>query len=76
MQQIFRRQLLALRELGDTPARVGVQCRQFIGAVLAARIELRPNTEAVRDVLLADGVPPAAATQFTETFDRAVWARA
>lgn len=73
MQQIFRRQLLALGELTGCTAAVVQQCQQFIRGVLAAPLAMRPHTEAVLDVLLFNRVGAATAACFAETFDAAVW---
>ena len=76
MQQAFRRQLLGLGRLGGTQAQVDGQCRQFISAVLAVKIELRPNTIAVLDVLSNNRVATAIAARFVDMFDATVWSGA
>ena len=73
MQQSFRRQLLALGQLRGETELVDRQCQQFIRSVLEARMDARPNTESVLDVLQSNRVSAAVAARFTNTFDAAVW---
>ena len=73
MQQSFRRYLLALGPLDGEAASVDRQCQQFIRSVLTARLEVRPDTQGVLDVLQSNHVATAVAARFTQTFDAAVW---
>jgi hypothetical protein len=48
-------------------------CQRFIRSVLEVKIDLRPNTQSVLDVLQSNRVSTAVAARFTKTFDVAVW---
>lgn len=73
MQQVFRRQLLALGSLAGTTESVDRSCQQFIQSVLATAIEKRPDSDGVMDVLRSNGVLSAVVARFVNTFNRAVW---
>ena len=73
MQQVYRRQLLALGRLGGDEELLDAQCQRFIRTALAARLNTRPHTEAVLDVLLSSGASSAVAARFVGAFDEAVW---
>lgn len=73
MQQVFRRQLLALGRIGGDDVTVDGQSRAFIRSVLAAAIETRPDTQGVRDVIASMGASMAATDRFVDAFDAAVW---
>jgi hypothetical protein len=73
MQQLFRRQLLALGSLRGDAARVDDECQRFIRSVLASDVDSRPTAEGVLDVLQRNGVASAVAARFTATFEAAIW---
>ena len=75
MQQVYRRQLLALGRINDAPESVDSHCQQFIRSVLAGPIGTRPDTEGVKDVLLSMGVSAESTARFVDAFDAAVWDR-
>lgn len=73
MQQVFRRQLLALGRIDRDEAAADEQCRAFVRSVLGASLEARPDTQGVRDVLTSIGASRAATDRFVDAFDAAVW---
>lgn len=72
MQQVFRRQLLAMGRMNSDVV-VDEQCHKFVRSVLGAALELRPDTQGVRDVLTSAGASTAATDRFVDAFDAAVW---
>ncbi len=73
MQQVFRRELLALGRIDGDEVAVDEQCRTFVRSVLGAAIETRPDTQDVRDVIASMGASTAAMDRFVDAFDAAVW---
>jgi hypothetical protein len=73
MEQVYRRQLLALGKLRGDAASVDACSREFIRGVLAGPLGSRPNSQGVEDVLFGSGAEPAAVARFLAAFDTAVW---
>ena len=71
MEQVYRRQLLALGRLeGDA---VDAQRNAFVAKVLADKLASRPDTQGVQDVLSSSGAAPAVVARFVDAFNAAVW---
>ncbi len=72
MQQILRRQLLALGTLSGDQTIAEVQCRTFIDSVLAVTIDIRPSTTGVNAVLQSNRARANAIARFLAAFEAAL----